>query len=123
MSDTGPPRPTTEEQPVERIADGGTTPFEALADADTTDALDPSLRGSLDVPSGRPVQVIDVRRAGPPTPLTRTLETLEDCGDDVVLLQRNDRLPSHLFSRLDDRGYRHGAVERDDEVLTAVWRD
>lgn len=124
MSDNTADRPTENEQPDRKAADGGTAPpFDSLSGTDSTDALDPSLREALGVPAGRPAEVVDVRRAGPPEPLRRTLETLEGSDDATVLLQRNDRLPAHLFDRIERRGYRYGAVERGDEVLTAIWRN
>lgn len=125
-TDDGQPdeRVTDDGQPTERLPDGDpTAPFDSLAGADSTDALGGAFRGALGVPAGRPTELLDVRRLGPPEPLTRTLEALERTDDATVVLQRNDRLPSPLFGLLDERGYRHGAVERDREVLTAVWRD
>ncbi|HKJ58116.1 MAG TPA: DUF2249 domain-containing protein, partial [Halobacteriales archaeon] len=51
-----------------------------------------------------------------------TLERLAELDDDVVLCQRNDRVPQHLFPVLDDRGYRYETVEDGEEVVTAIWR-
>ncbi|OLZ41138.1 hypothetical protein A6E15_09115 [Natrinema saccharevitans] len=62
------------------------------------------------------------RSAGPPEPLQRTLETLVDLPDETVLVQRNDRVPQFLFPKLDGRGYSYEAVERDDDVVTVIWR-
>ena len=73
-------------------------------------------------PSDRPREVFDARRLPPPQPLQRTLERLTELADDVVLLQRNDRAPQHLYPLLDDRGYAHETVEVDGEVVTAIWR-
>jgi len=75
-----------------------------------------------DAPIDRPRRVLDVRAAGPPKPLSETLETLADLDDEVVLVQRNDRAPRHLYPKLGDRGYEHETVEDDEEVVTAVWR-
>lgn len=83
----------------------------------TTEALD-----ATDAPAGRPVCAIDVRDDPPPRPLRRTLETLADLDEETVLVQRNDRVPQHLFPRLADRGYESATVERDAGVLTVVWR-
>ncbi|UIP01544.1 DUF2249 domain-containing protein (plasmid) [Halobaculum sp. CBA1158] len=88
-----------------------------------TDALDPDLRESLDAPADAPAEGIDVRDAPAPKPLTRTLETLESLPAETVLLQRNDRVPVHLFDRLDERGYRYETLERDGEALTAIRRE
>jgi len=75
-----------------------------------------------DAPAERTLEVLDVRTLPPPQPLQRTLERLAELGDDVVLLQRNDRAPQHLFPRLDDRGYAHETVEVEGTVVTAIWR-
>jgi len=75
-----------------------------------------------DAPTDRTLEVLDVRTLPPPQPLQRTLERLAELGDDVVLLQRNDRAPQHLFPRLDDRGYAHETVEVEGTVVTAIWR-
>ena len=75
-----------------------------------------------DVPADRTMAVLDVRTLPPPEPLQRTLERLAELDDDVVLLQRNDRAPRHLFPRLDDRGYAHDTVEVEGTVVTAIWR-
>lgn len=77
---------------------------------------------ALDAPAERPQKTIDVRSAGPPTPLKKTLETLESIDDDTILVQRNDRVPQFLFPKLDDRGYDYDTVETDAEVVTAIWR-
>ena len=74
-----------------------------------------------DVPTDRAVEVLDVRALGPPRPLTETLETLADLDADVVLLQRNDRAPQHLYPQLDDRGFDYETIELEDQVLTAIW--
>lgn len=75
-----------------------------------------------EAPSDAPRERLDVRTAGPPAPLKQTLERLPQLDDDVVLVQRNDRVPQHLFPKLDDRGYRYETVETDTEVLTAIWK-
>lgn len=74
-----------------------------------------------DVPRDREVETLDVRRMGPPAPLKETLERLTDLDPDVVLLQRNDRAPQHLYPRLEERGYVYEMLDAEDEVLTAIW--
>jgi uncharacterized protein (DUF2249 family) len=66
-------------------------------------------------------EVLDVRDAPPPEPLKRTLETVADL-DDGVVVQVNDRAPQHLYPRLEDRGFAYETVERDDRVVTVIWR-
>ncbi|ELY72499.1 DUF2249 domain-containing protein [Natrinema pallidum] len=81
-----------------------------------------SIVDRTDAPADRPQETIDVRSAGPPEPLQRTLETLVDLSDETVLVQRNDRVPQFLFPKLDDRGYSYETVERDNDVVTVIWR-
>lgn len=73
-----------------------------------------------DAPAGRPIERLDVREMGPPQPLKRTLETLVEM-DDGVLVQYNDRVPRFLYPKLDERGYEYETVETDDAVVTAIW--
>jgi hypothetical protein len=40
----------------------------------------------------------------------------------VVLVQRNDRAPQHLYPQLDDRGYTYETIEGDEQVVTVIWR-
>ncbi len=80
-----------------------------------------SIVDRTDAPDDRPRETIDVRSAGPPEPLQRTLETLVELPDETVLVQRNDRVPQFLFPKLDDRGYSYETVERDDDVVTVIW--
>ncbi|AZH25495.1 DUF2249 domain-containing protein [Haloplanus aerogenes] len=80
-----------------------------------------SLLAETNAPTTRIHEVLDVRDLPPPEPLTRTLETLADL-DEGVLVQVNDRVPQHLFPRLNERGFAYEAVERDDRVVTAIWR-
>ncbi|MFB6195293.1 MAG: DUF2249 domain-containing protein [Haloplanus sp.] len=82
-----------------------------------------SLLTETDAPSTASHEVIDVRDLPPPEPLKRTLETLADLGPDDVMVQVNDRVPQHLFPRLDDRGYVYDTVEREDRVVTAIWAE
>ncbi|WP_254763945.1 DUF2249 domain-containing protein [Natrinema marinum] len=82
-----------------------------------------SIADRTDAPSDRPRETIDVRSLGPPEPLTETLETLVELPAETVLIQRNDRVPQFLFPKLDDRGYTYETVERDDDVVTVIWRE
>ncbi|WP_255151250.1 DUF2249 domain-containing protein [Halorarius halobius] len=76
-----------------------------------------------DAPGDRPVEHLDARELPPPEPLRRSLERLAELDDETVLVQVNDRVPQHLFPKLDERGYRHDTVETEEGVVTAVWRD
>jgi len=73
-------------------------------------------------PTDRPRERLDVATLGPPTPLVRTLETLADLPDETVLVQVNDRVPQFLYPKLRDRGYAFETVEREEEVVTVIWR-
>ena len=73
------------------------------------------------VPTDRVPTVVDVATAPPPKPLTRTLRELAALGDDELLVQVNDREPTHLFPKLDERGAAYASVDHDDSVLTAIW--
>ena len=73
-------------------------------------------------PADRPTETLDARELPPPQPLVHTLERLVELDDSVVLVQRNDRLPQHLFPKLEDRGYEYETVELETEVVTAIWR-
>lgn len=81
-----------------------------------------SLLAETNAPSTTVHDVLDVRELPPPEPLKVTLETLAELDDDDVVVQVNDRVPQHLFPRLDDRGFAYETVERDDRVVTAIWR-
>jgi uncharacterized protein (DUF2249 family) len=81
-----------------------------------------SLLAETNAPSTTVHDVLDVRELPPPEPLKVTLETLAELDDDGVVVQVNDRVPQHLFPRLDDRGFAYETVERDDRVVTAIWR-
>lgn len=76
-----------------------------------------------DVPADRPVEHLEVRSLGPPEPLKRTLETLADLPEETVLVQHNDRAPQFLYPKLKDRGYAYETIERENEVVTLVWRE
>lgn len=73
-------------------------------------------------PADRTVETLDLREAGPPEPLRRTLEFLADADDGTVLVQVNDRAPRHLYPTLDDRGYEYETVDLENAVVTTVWR-
>jgi uncharacterized protein (DUF2249 family) len=73
------------------------------------------------VPTDRTPVVIDVATAPPPKPLTRTLSALADLAADEVLVQVNDREPTHLFPKLADRGAEYATAEDEDGVVTAIW--
>ena len=91
--------------------------------ADATDGLaSTSAIERTDAPDDRPHEVMDARRLPPPQPLQGTIERLGELDDEVVLLQRNDRAPQHLYPLLSDRGYAYETVELDEEVVTAIWR-
>ncbi|MGZ0746252.1 DUF2249 domain-containing protein [Haloparvum sp. AD34] len=76
-----------------------------------------------EAPTDGPTETLDVRDLGPPKPLTETLELLPELDDETVLVQRNDRVPQHLFPKLEDRGYTFETVEVDDGFVTAIWRE
>jgi len=80
-----------------------------------------TLLAETNAPATDSREVLDVRELPPPEPLKQTLETTADL-DDGVVVQVNDRVPQHLFPRLDDRGFAYETVERDDRVVTAIWR-
>jgi uncharacterized protein (DUF2249 family) len=84
--------------------------------------VDPrELLAATDAPTDAPTELLDVRSLGPPKPLKNTLETLPELDDDVVLVQRNDRAPQHLYPKLEDRGYEYETVERSQETVTVIW--
>ncbi len=74
-----------------------------------------------DAPSKEAV-TLDVRSLGPPQPLVKTLETLEEM-DEMVLIQYNDRAPQHLYPKLADRGYQYETIETENAVVTVIWSD
>jgi len=73
-------------------------------------------------PENRPRETLDARDLPPPQPLQNTLERLADLEDDVVLVQRNDRAPQHLYPQLEDREYEYETVDDGDEIVTVIWR-
>jgi len=78
-------------------------------------------RRALAAPEDRPTEFLDVRELPPPEPLQRTLETVPELGDDL-LLQLNDRAPKLLYPKLDDRRLQCDTVTVEDGVVTAIWR-
>jgi hypothetical protein len=103
---------------------GGTLPCLARVVVRMSQQDDGSAFGRLaaaGVPTDREREHLDVADLPPPKPLTETLERLADLPDDAVLVQSNDRVPQHLFPKLEDRGFEHESIETDDGVLTAIW--
>lgn len=87
-----------------------------------SESVDPTrVLDETDAPTDVETEVLDVRAAGPPTPLRETLEHLANLPEGTVLVQRNDRAPQHLYPRLEERGYEFETVERDEEIVTVVW--
>ncbi|MFW5963237.1 MAG: DUF2249 domain-containing protein [Natronomonas sp.] len=78
-------------------------------------------RRALAAPEDRPMEFLDVRELPPPEPLQRTLETVPELGDSL-LLQLNDRAPKLLYPKLDDRGLQYDTVTVEEGVVTAIWR-
>lgn len=74
------------------------------------------------VPTDRPCEYLDARDLPPPEPLRQTLERVESL-DGAVLVQRNDRIPQHLYPRLADRGYEYQTVNDEEVVVTAIWEE
>ncbi|WP_254862952.1 DUF2249 domain-containing protein [Halovivax gelatinilyticus] len=75
-----------------------------------------------EAPGDRPREELDVRTMGPPNPLAKTLELLPELAENTVLVQRNDRVPQFLLPKLDDRGYAYESFEREDDVITLIWK-
>jgi len=100
-----------------------------MVDTASETPLDPALEAAMEsaiessaAPTDRPVETLDARDLPPPQPLSQSLELLVELDDEVILLQRNDRAPQHLYPKLADRGYEYETIERDEETLTVVWR-
>lgn len=72
------------------------------------------------VPNAETTTEVDVRDLAPPKPLQETLEALETMDENGVLVQVNDRVPQHLFPKLEDRGYEYHSTG-EDPVYTAIW--
>lgn len=91
-----------------------------MTNADRLEEL--GLLAEAGVPQDRDREYLDARDLPPPKPLSETLERLAALPDDTVLVQSNDRVPQHLFPKLEDRGYVWESTEAaDDAVLTAIW--
>lgn len=73
-------------------------------------------------PDGHAVERLDVRDLPPPEPLTETLKCATDLGEETVLLQFTDRVPQHLYPRLDERDLAYETVETETFVATAIWQ-
>lgn len=78
--------------------------------------------GRKGAPDEAPCRHIDASELPPPEPLTKTLETLGETDDETVLVQTNDRVPQHLFPKLDERGYEYVTHEEDDGAVTVIWK-
>lgn len=83
--------------------------------------VDPLSR--TDAPIDAPRETLDARELPPPQPLQNTLERLTELDDETVLVQQNDRVPQHLFPKLDDRGYIYETIETENGVVTVIWRE
>ncbi|MFB6111391.1 MAG: DUF2249 domain-containing protein [Halobacteriaceae archaeon] len=79
------------------------------------------LPDALEHPPGWPVETLDVRDLPPPEPLAETLERASALEEGTVLVQFNDRLPQHLFPKLEDREFLHDSVETAEGAVTAIW--
>lgn len=77
---------------------------------------------SDEVPNDAEPTEVDVRNLAPPKPLQETLDALGSLDHGEVLVQVNDRVPQHLFPKLDDRGYAHESIG-EDPVYTAIWQE
>jgi uncharacterized protein (DUF2249 family) len=84
--------------------------------------MESAAASGTEAPSDRPTEHLDVRELPPPEPLRRTLERLAELEERRVLVQTNDRVPQHLYPRLEERGYRYDTVETDEAVVTAIWQ-
>lgn len=86
------------------------------------DSVEPHLAETA-APEDRRYETLDARDLPPPLPLKNTLERLAELDDATVLVQYNDRVPKHLFPRLEERGFAHDTVTADDRTITAIWRE
>lgn len=73
-------------------------------------------------PEEAPCEHINAAELPPPEPLKKTLETLAELDDDVVLVQSNDRAPQHLYPKLEDRGYEYVTHEEEEKTVTVIWK-
>ncbi|MFB6070206.1 MAG: DUF2249 domain-containing protein [Halanaeroarchaeum sp.] len=73
------------------------------------------------VPDDRTPVIVDVRDLPPPEPLTETIDAVGDLDRTEMVVQVNDRVPQHLFPRLDEHGLQYETVETDDGAVTAMW--
>lgn len=80
-----------------------------------------ALLEDMSSPADCTTQTLDVRDLPPPEPLKETLERATELDETSVLVQLSDRVPQHLYPRLDDRGYAYDTVETDSLVVTAIW--
>ena len=82
-----------------------------------------SLLDRTGAPTDRPHELLEAAELPPPEPLKRTLERLAELDDGTVLVQTNDRVPQHLYPRLEERGYEYDTVETGDRAVTVVWKE
>ncbi|MDY6780153.1 MAG: DUF2249 domain-containing protein [Halobacteria archaeon] len=79
-------------------------------------------------------RLLDVRELPPPEPLKKALETLaeleaESEDDAEVLIQLTDRVPQHLYPKVEDRGYAYETVDEvesaaeTEAVATVIWKE
>ncbi len=73
-------------------------------------------------PTSNPHEFLDARELPPPQPLQEALERLEELDGETVLVQLNDRAPQFLYPKLDERGYAYETVEKDDGMVTVIWK-
>jgi hypothetical protein len=99
------------------------TPNMATPTTDADDLPVAQWRSALDGPTDRPFELFDARELPPPEPLAGTLERLAAMDDGAVLVQLNDREPTFLYPKLDDRGYEYDTAAMDEGVVTVVWSD
>lgn len=76
--------------------------------------------GRTDAPERQDAETLDVRKLGPPKPMSKTLERLTEI-DRKVLVQYNDRAPQHLYPKLEDRGYEYETFNADELTVTVIW--
>ena len=71
--------------------------------------------------SDEPMIEIEARGLEPPQPMVRILEALATLPPGVLLHARTDRRPMHLYSLLEERGYRADTeAQADGSHLTII---
>jgi TusA-related sulfurtransferase len=71
---------------------------------------------------GDDVVVLDVRGLGPPEPMVRTLEALEQLPRGKTLVQINVRVPQFLIPRLAERGFVYEVREQSEDLVRIFIR-